>query len=75
MSTKDRYMQYVTIAIEGMWAQSGSDEPLYLTAVAVGERAGISTPTARKYLEQMHVDGWVGKKIVGKKTYVYPVVL
>ena len=75
MSTKDRYMEFVAIAIQGLWAQWGKEEPLYLTAQTVGERAQISTPTARKYLEIMHSEGWLGRKAIGKKVVVYPVVL
>jgi len=75
MSTKQRYEEFVAIAIQGLWKQWNSDEPLYLTAAMVGERAQISIPTARKYLESMHADGWIGKKKIGKKITVYPVVL
>lgn len=75
MSIAERYRVLVCGAIESMWEDWARDEPLYLTAERVGERASVSTVTARKHLEQMHSEGWVGKKKIGKKLTVYLVSL
>lgn len=74
MATSERYYVLVAEAITRLWQKWGRGEVLYLTVANVSEEAKISKVTARKHLNKMHEEGWIGHKSLGK-TAVYTVVL
>lgn len=53
MSTKERYGTLVWEALKIMTSEDIVDYEVWCSANAVGEAAGVSAPTARKYLEEM----------------------
>lgn len=53
MSTKERYGTIVWQALKSLTDESIIDYDVWASANAVGETAGVSAMTARKYLNEM----------------------
>lgn len=69
MSTKERYGSAVWDALQ---AVSYLVDPTIFVYVGVGEvaeKAGVSRPTAKKYLEMLYSEGHIKKMTAGKHSF------
>lgn len=70
MSTAKRYRRIVW---DGICAHQRSHEngeaPMWASAITVGERAGVSPKTARKYLKELAAKGKVHEMNAGASSF------
>lgn len=71
MSTKERYGSAVWDALCTFSVYENGNEIGWVTAGEVADKAGVSVPTARKYLKDWVQTNYAKERKIGKKTFAF----